>query len=227
MAFVVLLLAAACSSPVGLTPAQKAALPGDHISVIGDSYTVGPDDNPEDPDAWPATVFKRLRDEKYEIQDVVAGEGGSGYVQPGHRGGVFGDKVPSVQATSDLVVIFGGANDLGTDPERERKAVRDTFERVRRAAPKAHLLIVGPAWPRDDVPPEVFGVRDIVREEAARAGAKFVDPLAERWLWADANLIGPDWIHPNRAGQQYLAQKMLPLIQAELPPPRKAISPPA
>ena len=62
-------------------------------------------------------------------------------------------------------------------------------------------------------------MRDILRAEAAVIGAKFVDPLAERWLWDDPSLIGADWIHPNRAGQEYLAQKILPLIQAELPPP--------
>ena len=44
-------------------------------------------------------------------------------------------------------------------------------------------------------------MRDILRAEAAVIGAKFVDPLAERWLWDDPSLIGADWIHPNRAGQ--------------------------
>ena len=55
---------------------------------------------------------------------------------------------------------------------------------------------------------------------APTVGATFVDPLAQRWLWDDPALIGPDWIHPDPAGQRYLAEKIAPLIQAELPAPR-------
>ena len=88
------------------------------------------------------------------------------------------------------------------------------------AAPKAHLLVIGPAWPRPDVPPDVWRVRDIVRGEATAIGATFVDPLEQHWLWDDPALIGPDGIHPDRAGQRYLAEKIRPLFEAELPAPR-------
>ena len=215
-------LAAACSTPAGLTPAEQAALPGDHVVVVGDSYTMGPEDNGKDPDIWPALVWDRLRSENYDIQPTVSGEGGAGYVHQGYRGGVFGDKASAVQPDTDLVVFFGSANDMDIPPDILRGAVHETLKRVRLTAPRAHLLIIGPAWPRADVPPDVWRVRDIVRDEAAVLGATFADPLAQRWLWDDANLIGPDWIHPNRAGQQYLSQKILPLVQAELPAPDSA-----
>lgn len=214
-------LAVACSSPSTSTPAEQAELPGDHIVVIGDSYTMGPEDNGKDPDVWPTIVWNDLRAKGYDIQPTVVGEGGSGYIHKGYRGGIFGDKVSAAQPSTDLVVFLGGANDEDIPPDVEKDTVGKTLKAARLAAPKAKMLVVGPAWPRADVPPEVFRIRDIVREQAAVIGAKFVDPLAERWLWDDPNLIGADWIHPNRAGQQYLAQKMLPLIQAELPPPNK------
>ena len=220
---VAILLASACSSPAPLTPARQADLPGEHVVVVGDSYTMGPEDNGKDPDLWPTLVWDQLRSKGYDIVPTVVGEGGAGYVQKGYRGDAFADKVSAIQPSTNLVVFVGGANDLEIPPDIERKTVREMFKNVRLAAPKAHFLVVGPAWPRAiDVPPEVWRVRDIVRDEAAVVGAKFVDPLQERWLWDDPNLIGPDWIHPNRAGQQYLAQKMLPLIQAELPPPGKS-----
>ncbi|MCB0932306.1 MAG: SGNH/GDSL hydrolase family protein [Mycobacterium sp.] len=213
------LVLAACSSPEQMTPAQQAELPGDHVVVIGDSYTMGAENNGKDPDDWPAIVWDQLRAKGYDIQPTVVGEGGSGYIHKGYRGGIFGDKVSAVQPSTDLVVFFGGANDLDIPPDVEKNSVSQTLKATRLAAPKAKILIIGPAWPRADAPPEVWKVRDILRAEAAVIGAKFVDPLAERWLWDDPSLIGADWIHPNRAGQEYLAQKILPLIQAELPPP--------
>ena len=98
----------------------------------------------------------------------------------------------------------------------------NVFRAERQEAParRASRLALASAWPRPDVPPEVWRVRDIVRDEATAIGATFVDPLAQRWLWDDPALIGPDWIHPDPAGQRYLAEKIAPLIQAELPAPR-------
>ncbi len=213
---------AACSSPEQLTSAQQAALPGDHIVVIGDSYTMGSENNGKDPDDWPAMVWDQLRAKGYDVQPTVVGEGGAGYIHKGYRGGIFGDKVSAVQPSTDLVVFFGGANDLDIPPDVEKNTVSQTLKAARLAAPKANMLIIGPAWPRADVPPEVWKIRDILRDEAAVIGAKFVDPLAERWPWDDPSLIGSDWVPPDRAGQQWLAQKILRLIQVELPPPTAA-----
>lgn len=191
--------------------------------VIGDSYTMGPDDNPDDPDAWPAIAFNRLREQKYVVQDTVAGEGGAGYVEQGYRGGVFGDKVSAVQPKTDVVVLFGSANDIGAEPRQERAAVRQTLMQVRSIAPAARMVVIGPVWPRaNDVPAQLLGIRDAIRDEAVAAGATFADPLQQRWLWEDPGLIGPDWLHPNRSGQRYLADRILPLLQAELPVPGNA-----
>ncbi|WP_082690293.1 SGNH/GDSL hydrolase family protein [Mycobacterium sp. M26] len=212
-------LLASCASAPRLTPAQQAALPGDHIVVIGDSYTVGVNNDPDDPDLWPAMVWSQLRERHYEIQPTVEGEGGGGYAHIGTRGGVFADRLDAIQPSTDLVVIFGSPNDVGTPPDDLRAAVRRTLAGARAAGPAAHLLVIGPAWPQPDPQPPVWQVRDIVRAEAAAVGATFVDPLAQRWWWDDPNLIGWDRVHPNRAGNEYLAQRILPLIEAQLPPP--------
>lgn len=204
----------ACSSPSTLPPT------GDQIVVVGDSYTTGPNDDGKDPDVWPAMVWKDLRGKGYEIAPTVSGEGGAGYANPGYRGGVFAGKAQAIQPSTELVVFFGSANDMHIPPDVLTGAVHETLKKARLTAPKAHLLVIGPAWPRPDVPAEVWRVRDIVRGEATAIGATFVDPLAQRWLWDDPALIGPDWIHPDRAGQRYLAEKIAPLFQAELPAPR-------
>lgn len=199
---------------------DPAKLPGEQIAVIGDSYTTGLSDNPADPNVWPAMVWQDLRDRGYGIDPTVAGEGGAGYANPGYRGGTFADKArQAVRRYSDVIVFFGSANDIDAPADAVPEAVRATLKDARRTAPEAKLLVIGPAWPRPDPPPEVWRVRDAVRDEATGAGATFVDPLEQRWLWDDPALIGPDKIHPDPAGQKYLAEKIGPLIEAQLPAP--------
>lgn len=199
--------------------AQPPDVPGDQIVIVGDSYTTGPKDDGQDQSLWPALVWKSLRAEGYAAAPTVSGEGGAGYVKPGYRGGTFADKARAITASTQLMVFFGSANDMEAPPEALIGAVRETLTKARTTAPKAHLLVIGPAWPRPEPPPEVLRVRDIVRDAATAMGATFVDPLEQHWLWEDPRLIGPDGIHPDRAGQKFLAEKIRPLIEAELPPP--------
>jgi lysophospholipase L1-like esterase len=204
----------------GCTAWNSSKIPGTEIVVVGDSYTTGPNENPEDPHVWPAMTWRDLRAHGYEIAPVVVGEGGAGYAHPGHLGSVFADKAKAIGQGAELIVFFGSANDMTVPPAELQRAVRETLTKARVTAAKAHLLIIGPAWPRPDVRKEVWEVRDIVRSEAAELGATFVDPLEQRWLWDDPTLIGPDGIHPNHAGQRYLSEKIRPLLEAELPKPQ-------
>jgi lysophospholipase L1-like esterase len=215
-----LALAAATLLTMTACSAEPAEQPGDQIIIVGDSYTTGPKDDAKDQDLWPAMVWKDLRAQGYEAPPTVSGEGGAGYAKPGYRGGTFADKARVIKASTQLVVFFGSANDMEVPPEVLTGAVRETLTTARTTAPKAHLLVIGPAWPRPDPPAEVLRVRDIVRDGAAAIGAPFVDPLEQHWLWQDPRLIGPDGIHPDRAGQEFLAEKILPLVEAQLPPTR-------
>lgn len=206
----ILIMVTGCST-------EPAELPGEQIVVVGDSYTTGPNDDGKDPNVWPAMVWQDLRGRGYDIDPTVSGEGGAGYAQHGYLGDVFADKAKAIRRATDLMVFFGSANDMNAPAAAVPEAVRSTLKEARRSAPNAQLLVIGPAWPHPDVPIEVWRVRDTVRDEAASVEATFVDPLDQRWLWDDPALIGPDGIHPNRAGQEYLAQKIRPLIEAELP----------
>lgn len=209
-----IVVTSACSMHAPLPPA------GDQIIVVGDSYTMGPQDDGRDPNVWPALVWKDLQQKGYGVAPTVSGEGGAGYSHPGYRGGTFAEKSQVIQPATELVVFFGSANDMDIAPDVLRTAVGDTLKKARLTAPKAHLLVIGPAWPRPEVPSDVLRVRDIVRDEAAMVGATFIDPLEQHWLWDNPGLIGPDGIHPDRAGQKYLAEKIRPLIEAGLAPPQ-------
>lgn len=216
-------LAVAIAAVLAMTACstEPAELPGEQIVVVGDSYTMGPNDSGDDPDVWPAMVWQDLRARGYQIDPTVSGEGGAGYARPGYKDSVFADKAKAIRRSTDLMVFFGSANDIDAPVDEVPGAVRSTLEQAKRAAPGAKLLVIGPAWPSPEPPPEVWQLRDVVRDQAAAVGAIFVDPLEQRWLWDDPALIGPDGIHPDRAGQEYLAGKIGPLIQSQLPAPQQ------
>jgi lysophospholipase L1-like esterase len=186
-------------------------------AVIGDSYTGGSAEGGVGPNGWPALVQKTLEDQHLNLSIRVAAEGGSGYVEKGIYGGVFGDQVSGVVGvTSDLVVFFGSPNDGPAPPDVLAAAVRDDFAKAKAYAPHAKILVIGPLSPVPDPPVEVWRVRDVVRDQALAVGAVFVDPLAEHWFADAPQLIGADGTHPTNDGHKYLAQRIAPVIASTL-----------
>ena len=91
------------------------------------------------------------------------------------------------------------------------------FAQAHRIAPRANLLVIGPPWPSADVPPAVLQIRDVLRFTAGMAGATFIDPIAEGWFVGRPDLIGADGERPTDAGHTYMAERIAPLISAQLP----------
>jgi hypothetical protein len=114
------------------------------------------------------------------------------------------------------VVFFGSRNDEGVDPMQMAGMAHDTFDLARRIAPSSKLLVIGPPWPTADPPFDVLYVRDTLSGQAHNAGATFIDPISEGWFVGRPDLIGPDGVHPNDAGHAYMAEKIAPLIHAQL-----------
>ena len=209
-----LLLVSACQeAPV--IPAPKPVVTPHHILVIGDSLTEGG----QGYSGWPALVWPSLKSQGVWILPVVSGEGASGYVHPGLRGSVFGERAASLVSPQDeLVVFFGSSNDSVAPPSVLASAVRDAFAKTKAAAPAAKLLVIGPISPSPNPPPEFARIPGILRDEAQAVGAVFVDPIAEGWFATNPELIGSDGVHPNAAGHQYLAERIGPLIRDALQP---------
>ncbi|HJT90514.1 MAG TPA: GDSL lipase [Mycobacterium sp.] len=192
--------------------------PLNHVAVIGDSYTTGTNEGGQGPRTWTALAWQTLARQGLQVTVDVASEGRAGYGVRGDHGSVFADlTLRAVKPEDALVVFFGSRNDQGADPELLDGMADDAFDLARRAAPSATLLVIGPPWPTADVPESVLRIRDILRAEARAAGAVFVDPLAERWFVGRPDLIGADGVHPNDAGHAYMADKITPLIRAQLP----------
>lgn len=207
---------ASSSAEVYATPTAQSAL--NHVAVIGDSYTNGTLFGGEGPNAWTAQAWQTLAREGVQVAADVASEGGAGYGVRGDRGSVFEDlTVAAVHPDDALIVFFGSRNDQGVDPEQLAGMAGESFGLAHRIAPSAKLLVIGPPWPTADVPAPVLQIRDVLGGQARAAGATFVDPLADHWFVGRPELIGLDGVHPTDAGHAYLADKIAPLIRAQLP----------
>jgi lysophospholipase L1-like esterase len=188
------------------------------IAVVGDSYTTGTDLGGLGPTGWTARAWDELASYRMPISADVGAEGGAGYGTRGNRGSLFEDLTArTVKPDDKLVVFFGSRNDLNVDPAQLSILAFGTFQLARRIAPSATFLVIGPPWPTVDPPANLVRIRDALQYQAGVAGATFVDPIAERWFLGKPGLIGSDGVHPTNAGHQYMADKIAPLIAAQLP----------
>ncbi|HET7740707.1 MAG TPA: GDSL lipase [Mycobacterium sp.] len=188
------------------------------VAVVGDSYTTGSTEGGNGAQGWTALTWQKLARRGQDVDPNVAAEGRAGYVVRGYNGNVFGDLTPrAVTANDVLVVFFGSRNDQGADPLALAGMTQDAFAQAHRIAPRANLLVIGPPWPTADVPQAVLQIRDVLRFTASMAGATFIDPIAEQWFVGRPDLIGADGVHPNDAGHAYMAERIAPLISAQLP----------
>jgi GDSL-like lipase/acylhydrolase family protein len=188
-----------------------------HVAVVGDSYTTGTDEGGLGPRAWTDLAWHTLASRGVRVAADVAAEGRAGYGVRGDHGSIFQDLTGrAVKPADGLVVFFGSRNDEGVDPGLLAGKARDTFDLARALAPSAKFLVIGPPWPTADVPWQVLEVRDVLNAAARAVGAAFIDPIGDRWFVDRPDLIGPDGVHPNDAGHQYLADKIAPLIRMQL-----------
>jgi lysophospholipase L1-like esterase len=204
----------------GPNPSAAAASSGDGrpvVSVIGDSFTAGTQQGGRGVQGWPALVWARLSEQGLSSTRTVDATGGSGYLEPGPFGVTFMDAVQrAVAPDDDLVVVFGGTNDVDLPVDELGSAARDTMAAIRRRAPSAALIVVGPVWPGASPSQAMVDVRDVLRAVAQTQGATFVDPIQEAWFADQPQLIGLDHVHPNDDGHRYLADHLFPVIDAAL-----------
>lgn len=188
-----------------------------HLAVVGDSYTTGTNEGGQGSRSWTSRAWQVLGSRGSRISANVAAEGRAGYGVPGDHGSIFEDLTArAVQPDDTLVVFFGSRNDQSVDPGLMAEKARNTLDLAHQRAPAARLLVIGPPWPTADVPIPMLVIRDILGAAAGAAGATFIDPIAEHWFVGRPDLIGPDGVHPNDAGHQYMADKIAPLIRTQL-----------
>lgn len=206
--------------PVSVRPYElkTADSPLEHVAVISDSYTTGTSEGGTGARAWTARAWQMLRHQGVQVVADVAAEGRAGYGALGDHNSLFRDLIArAVHPDDGLVVFFGSRNDQDVDPAALAGIAHDTLDLAHRTAPSARMLVIGPAWPTADVPDSVLRIRDVLNVQAWTAGAVFIDPIAEGWFVDQPGLIGADGVHPTDAGHAYLADKIAPLMRAQLP----------
>lgn len=169
---------------------------------------------------WADIVLRGLDRTNYFVPYEVHGEGGAGYVQTGAVKLAFAGLAQSIPADAAIVVVFGSRNGGGGySPDSISKAATDLYAQINKRAPGAKLLVIGPPRVDENVPNNILTIRDRLKIAATKAGATFVDPIADEWFFgADAALIGSDGVHPTDAGHQYMAERILPFIKGLFAP---------
>jgi hypothetical protein len=156
------------------------------------------------------------------------GEPGTGYTNAGKVHGTANDTYPlralrpadtrpsGTAPEVDVVVVTGGRNDSGSGVPERLAAAGLTFDRLRVTYPAARLVVVGPFWVDDDVPPSLLAFDEGLRQEAGARGLTFVSPIHERWLTTEqrSRWISGDDVQPRVAGHQRIAALLATDLEA-------------
>lgn len=197
---------ASCSAASPTAPpagsADQNAAPVQQIVVLGDSLAVSPSSH----DNFPAALQRRLDAEGYRWNIVNKGVGGA----------VTADGVRRLDAalTSDtrILVLELGAND------GLRGIAVDTIERnlatiIERAQARGvQVLLCGMVTPPSHGWDYTIAFHGIFPRLASRYGVRLV-PFLLAGVALNANMNGPDGIHPNTAGAQQIADTVWPHLE--------------
>ncbi len=213
-------------------------LTGKKIVFLGDSITAG-------------AGTSDVRHVYWNVLGRLSGATCVGYGIGGHRiarqqavetnGYIpFADRVDTMDADADVVVVFGGTNDfghgdapLGTMSDR----TLDTFygaahvlcERLLQRYPAACIVFLTPTHrcSESDGPYNKFGVRlqtdlegyvNRIQEVAAYYGFPVLDLFRTAGIQprvpVQRELFMPDGLHPNDAGNERIARRLLAFLQS-------------
>ncbi|KRF19777.1 hypothetical protein ASG90_20320 [Nocardioides sp. Soil797] len=149
---------------------------GQRVVVIGDSYAAGLGlDDPAR--SWP----RELNGEVH-----VYGFSGSGFSAHASECGTvsYADRAArAVQHGADLVVVEGGLNDIHSSDEAIRSGVRRLLTRLQ----DVEVVVVGPV-PAPSRMPSVAHVDDVLAQECAAAGVRFVSMIDLELDYLDGDL---------------------------------------
>lgn len=187
-------------------------LPASAIALVGSTHTAGASTGPQ---AWPALATEQLLKQNINVDTNIA----SGSTPVGQDGQALTKEIQqAVQPVTKLVVLFGYAGDMESSATDLSTSVTGALAEAKKTAPNTRILVIGPTWTNGPPPQPLLTVRDTLKASAAKAGAMFIDPIADGWFAGQPDLIGPDNVTLTDAGHAYLAGKMAPLIAQQLQP---------
>jgi lysophospholipase L1-like esterase len=219
-------LVSALALGVAAAPPQQSP----RYLALGDSYTIG--ESVGEADRWPVRLVALLRDGGVAVgePEIVARTGWT------VRELSHGIDAAAPRGPYGLVTLLIGVNDQyrGRDPETYRPDFVAMLQRaIGFAGGRAERVVVLsiPDWSvtpfaatsgrdKGKIAAEIDRFNQINREEAARAGARYVDvtPISRRAA-TDRSLVAGDGLHPAGAMYAEWARLALPAAAAALGAP--------
>ena len=187
-------------TPSASATASPTATAGPQVvAFLGDSYAFG---------TGASTQSKRWADLvslKHGWVEKNLSDNTTSYSTAGEPGGTsYQAQLGAVVATgAQIVVVSGGRNDVGVAATQFSVDVRATFAGIQAGLPRARIIVMSPTWGNDPAPQRLTDLIAIVKAEAERAGATYLD-IGEPML-GQSSMVGADGWHPNDAGYAAIA----------------------
>jgi lysophospholipase L1-like esterase len=180
-------------------PSASATAGPQIVAFLGDSYAFG---------TGASTQSKRWADLVSLKQGWVEknlSDNSTSYSTVGAPGSTsYQARLGAVVATgAQIVVVSGGRNDAGVAATQFSADVRATFAGIHAGLPRARIIVVSPTWGNDPAPQRLTDLISIVKAEANRAGATYLD-IGEP-LFGQSSMMDADGWHPNDAGYAAIA----------------------
>lgn len=187
-------VAAALTAAAFLLTRPKADLTSVDIAVVGDSYSAGH----LNPVVWPTLLAQRTG---RSVANFALP--GAGFAADGAGGQAFTWQVDrALAARPHTVLIVGGYDDGGfVGTGNIRQGAVDAINKVIRAGKQ--VLVIGPTWYEQAIPPTVAAVSDEIRQAAEQTKTPFLNALDPPWLTSGQMLA--DRSGPNDDGQSVIA----------------------
>lgn len=220
VALAFLLVAATAGVTVVLTSrgGESLSVPADgplRISVIGDSYSAGSDNDV----TWPSLIAAAS---PLSISNVAVAN--SSYAGRAGQSGHFADQVDKALASKpDVVVVFGGVGDVALPDQQITQSAVDLFTELSRRAPDASLVVFGPIWHQHPVPGVFMALDSDIAKAAIGTHTTYVSLIDENWLAADGLMRRN--VAPTDEGQSVLAQRLRPLLLEQIRGTSRAVVP--
>jgi acyl-CoA thioesterase-1 len=183
------------------------------VVALGDSYTAGAGASSRS-NAWVSIVAGA---EEWQLQNLA--RGGTGFTTA-----VTGDGAPlacgradcpsftdmAAEGASflpDIVIVSGGRNNARLPLEQVSSDMRTFFDELTTAYPEAQIIVTNALWDDTEPPPSIAAMSDVLKEEAGRVGATFLN--IGQPLQGSPEKVAQDGVHPSDAGHQAIADAVL------------------
>ena len=187
----------AVAAPAAGAAHADAAEPVDAVA-IGDSIAFGKGVAPSQ--AWPALI---AAEHGWRLTDLAVS--GSGFVKAGWNGTTYRQQVDqALRLHPEVIMLAATRNDREQDPAQVTANADGMLRELREKFPDATIIGVTGIWGSDQPPATMTTVDGIVGDAVRDVNGTWLDigfPLV-----GHQNLLQPDGIHPNAAGQKVVAQ---------------------